>query len=140
MYDEEFNRPLDNVGLIDLTKNLWYYRGLNNKLDKEVGDYLGNVTNFPKSYSNDIRHQYVSALYARNLGDEWAKKLGDLNETLDGNQSGRADTEIDTINNQIGREYGSKYPEMPRQELLKKLYKDYGENLKFRRSLMGEQQ
>jgi hypothetical protein len=137
MYDNEFSRPLDNVGLVDLTKNLLYYRGLNDKLDKEVGDFLSERTNFPKDYSNDLRHQYVSALYARNLGNEWAKKLGDWQEVL-GFQSGRGDTEIDKFNNELGRQYGAKYSTTPREQLLEKLMEDFYDNKKLRKSKLGQ--
>lgn len=138
MYDEEFNKILDNVGIIDFAKNLLYYRGLNDKLDKEVGDFLAERTNFPKQFSNDLRHQYISALYARNLGADWAKKLGDWNEFFNANQSGREDTEIDIINNEIGRQYGKNYLTTPREELLEKLMDDYYTNKKYRENKMGK--
>lgn len=83
--DKEFDRPLNvqikgvETGIPDL-KNYFYYSNLNDKFEHEVGDFLKKNTNAPKLYSNDLRHQYVSALYARNLGENKAKWLGDLNE------------------------------------------------------------
>ncbi len=125
MYDKEFNLPLDNVNPIQFVRNLNYYRGLNNQLEQEVGDFLRANTINPKMYSNDIRHQYASALYARNLGDKWAKRLGDWNEFMDMSGSGREDTKIDKINNQIGRNYAKKYPNTPKNELLFKMLTDW---------------
>lgn len=136
MYDEEFNLPLDNVNPIQFVKNLNYYRKLNNKLEQEVGDFLHTNTNNPNLYSNDLRHQYVSALYARNLGDNWAKRLGDWNEIMDMSGSGREDTEIDKINNQIGRDYAKKYPNTSKNELLFKLLTDYQQNKEYRNNLL----
>ena len=136
MYDDEFYLSLENVGPIQFLKNLNYYRKLNNKLDLEVGDFLTKNTNAPKLYGNDLRHQYVSALYARNLGDEWAKKLGDWNELLDMSGSGREDTQIDKINNEIGRNYAKKYPTLPRNQLLQKLLDDNYQNQQYRKNKM----
>lgn len=88
-------------------------------LEQEVGDFLrANVPN-PKYYSNDLRHQYASAIFTQKYDPKTAKRLGDLNEFLDFNQSGREDTEIDQENNRIGREYGQKYPNYDKQQLLK---------------------
>nr|QGT49703.1 hypothetical protein Melaina855_0900 [uncultured Candidatus Melainabacteria bacterium] len=115
----------------DFTPSLWnipYYQNLNNKLEHEVGDFLNSKTNNPKLYSNDIRHQYVSALYAKNKGIGKAKFLGNLNEFFDANQSGREDTEVDQINNQIGREYAIRYSNLSKSELLNKLLLDWDMN------------
>ena len=139
MYDKEFDRQLDNVGLINFAKNLAYYHNLNNKLDQEVGDFLRSKVVNPKLYSNDLRHQYTSALYARNLGNKWAERLGDWNEALNANQSGRADTQIDQINNEIGRRYGEQYPNTPREELLERLMQDHSKNTAYRKSIMNTQ-
>ena len=79
--DDGFDRPLNiyikghNTGI----PNLIYYNNLNKKLDYEVGDFLEKHTNSPKLYSNDIRHQYVSALYARNLGEKNEKTNYNIN-------------------------------------------------------------
>ena len=134
MYDKEFDRPLDikNLG------NIFYYNKLNNTLEKEVGDFLRANTNSPKLYSNALRHQYVSALYARNLGDNIAKNLGQLNEFTNLSGSGREDTQIDKINNEIGRQYGLSNPTMPKNELLFKLLTDYDKNNELVKSKMSE--
>lgn len=124
MYDEEFNKPLDWKHL----GNLFYYNNLNKKLDHEVGSFLEKNTPFPKAYSNDLRHQYTSALYARNLGENIAKILGDWNEYTNLGMSGREDTNLDQFNNRIGREYGLKYPNMPKEELLHTLLNDADRN------------
>lgn len=124
MIDSEFNKPLDWQHL----GNLGYYNNLNKTLEQEVGDFLRANTNAPKVYSNALRHQYTSALYARNLGDDIARKLGQLNELTNMSGSGRADTQIDTINNEIGRKYGATYPDISKEELLFKLLTDYDKN------------
>ena len=101
--DKEFDRDL-NIGYFNLLNkaninNYNYYKSLNDKFEVEVGNFLRKKTDNPKSYSNDIRHQYVSALYARNLGIEKAKWLGNFNEKASiGSGSGFNDTKIDKIN------------------------------------------
>ncbi|MBQ2871687.1 hypothetical protein IJE86_08295, partial [bacterium] len=94
MYDSDFNRPLsvNNINEIGHLGNLFYYKKLNEKLEQDVGDFLRKNTVSPSLYSNDIRHQYVSALYTRNLGANWAALLGEINEIFDFNMSGRNDT------------------------------------------------
>jgi hypothetical protein len=133
MYDAEFNKPLQVSSIKDLPNllNYKYYIDLNNKLDREVGDFLRAEAPNPKFYSNDLRHQYVSALYARNLGEDTARRLGDLNELTNLSGSGTEDTKIDQINNEIGRQYGLKYPTMPRGELLYKLLSDHHANREY---------
>lgn len=127
MIDKEFNQPL---------YNLMYYKKLNNDLEHEVGNYLRERTNSPKLYSNDLRHQYVSALYARNFGNKTAKYLGDFNEIGDFGQSGRADSEVDKINNEIGRNYGNQYNNLPRSQLFDVIFNDYDKNLNYRKQRM----
>ena len=132
MYDKEFDRPLDLSNWENgkqFLGNLNYYRNLNHQLEKEVGDFLRANTVNPKLYSNDLRHQYTSALYARNLGDNWAKRLGDWNEVFNASGSGREDTLVDKYNNEVGRNYAKMYPDMPRQELLFKLLSDWDKNV-----------
>ncbi len=129
MADKEFNKSLFH---------LMYYNNLNKQFEREVGDYLRANTNTPKNYSNDLRHQYVSALYSRNFGDNTAKTLGNLNEFFNFNASGRDDTAIDQINNEIGRNYGSQYPDIPRSKLMDILFNDYDKNLQIRKDKMKE--
>lgn len=133
--DKEFDRPLNiqvknyDTGIPNLS-NYSYYNDLNTKLEQEVGDFLRANTNSPQLYSNDIRHQYVSALYARNLGQEQAKWLGDLNEKLhfSNTGSGAYDTALDQLNNEIGRQYAQKYPNATKEELLQILLNDWQKN------------
>ena len=142
--DKEFDRVL-NIEInaeemfIPNLKSYAYYSKLNKMFEKEVGDFLkANVPN-PKSYSNDIRHQYVSALYTRNLGEEQAKWLGNLNEWTElirGNGSGTEDSKIDQINNEIGRNYGLKYPTIPREQLLKILLNDWEKNYRYIKTIL----
>ena len=129
---------MDNM---DFTKPLWnlgHYKGVNDQLEREVGDFLRANTNVPKLYSNDLRHQFASAVYTQNKGDLAAKLLGEANEFLDGFTPGNTpyDTETDRINNQIGREYGAKYADMPRGQLLYKLLTDYETNKQKRKDLL----
>lgn len=140
--DEEFNRNL-NTGYLNLMnisniKNYQYYKSLNNKLELEVGNFLREKTNNPKLYSNDIRHQYVSALYARNFGEDKAKWLGNFNERASiGTGSGMYDTKIDKINNEIGIMYAKKYPNVSRRQLLEILWQDYPQTRKYSRTILG---
>ncbi len=94
-------------------------------------------TNSPKLYSNDIRHQYVSALYARNFGEEKAKWLGDINEQLHfGTGYGTYDTELDKLNNEIGRNYARQYPNISKEELLQILLKDWEKNSNYTKNIL----
>lgn len=135
MIDKEFNRDLNmQIGKFNVPnpKSYMYYKDLNKQLEQEVGDFLHKNTNAPQLYSNDLRHQYASALYARNLGAENAKTLGDLHEKYNfyynGNIDGAKDSQIDTLNNEIGRNYGLKYPNIPKEDLLYKLLTDWKVN------------
>lgn len=133
--DKEFDRPLNvqikkfNTGIPNIL-NYSYYNDLNNKLEQEVGNFLRKNTNAPNLYSNDIRHQYASAIYARNLGQDQAKWLGDLREWAPGGTtgSGAYDTTLDQLNNEIGRQYAQKYPNVSRQQLLQILLNDWQKN------------
>ena len=133
--DKEFDRLLNvqiknfNTGIPNLS-NYSYYNDLNSKLEQEVGNFLRANTNSPQLYSNDIRHQYVSALYARNLGQNQAKWLGNLNEKLyfSNTGSGAYDTNLDQLNNEIGRQYAQKYPNITREQLLQILLRDWQKN------------
>lgn len=127
--DNEFKRPL---------YDLPYYNKLNQQLEQETGDYLRMKTTNPKLYSNDLRHQYVSALYARNKGENLAKFLGDANEFFDFNQSGRLDSETDKINNEIGRQYGISNPDIPRENLFDLMWNDYRKNRSYKDKKLKE--
>lgn len=117
--------------------NLKHYYDLSNEYDKELGDFLHKNTSDPDYYGNDLRHQYVSAIFARNLGERAAKIFGSLNE-INGGLSNPGDSDIDQINNEIGRNYAKKYPTMPRQELLKLMLKEYSKNRQTRIEKMKE--
>lgn len=117
--------------------NLNHYYKLSNEYDKEVGDFLHKNTSNPNYYGNDLRHQYVSAIFARNLGQKATKILGNLNEMRD-IRSQPGDSEIDQINNEIGRSYAKRYPDMPRQELLKLMLKEHSKNQQIRIQKMKE--
>lgn len=95
-------------------------------LEYEVGDYLKSVTNSPKLYSNDIRHQYAAAVFTQMRGEKITRILGGLNEVF--GLSGRDDREIDLYNNNIGIRYGLKYPVLDRPALLRMLYANFAEN------------
>lgn len=129
--DREFDRPINIF-------TLPYYNNLNKQLEREVGDWLKtNAYANPKRYSNDLRHQYASALYARNVGSDLTNKLGMLNEMFDASGSGRDDTSIDKYNNSIGIQYGMNNPNLSKQELLKLLFNDWQNNVDRRRADIG---
>lgn len=129
---------MDNIDFKEPLWNLKHHITIKNKLEDEVCDFLRANTNAPKVYSNDLRHQYASAVYTQHKGDLAAKLLGEANEFLDGFLPGntRYDSETDRINNKIGREYGKKYTDIPRGELLYKLLTDYETNKKRRKDLL----
>ena len=143
--DDGFDRPLDiyikghNTGIPNLI-NYNYYDNLNDKLEYEVGDFLEKYTNSPKLYSNDIRHQYVSALYARNFDEKTAKWLGDLNEILHFGRtgSGNYDSNLDQLNNEIGRNYARKYPNISKEQLLQILLNDWKKNSDYTRNILKD--
>lgn len=130
MYEYDFDPSLLNYG---------HYKKLNLQLEKDLGDFLRSKTNAPQLYSNDLRHQWASALYTQNKGNLYAKILGGLNEFPDYFMSDtREDSDIDLINNEIGRNYGEQYPNMPPGELLGKLLTDWGQNKEIRNQKMFE--
>ncbi len=141
--DKEFDRPL-NVQIKDVDtgipnyKSYEYYNNVSDKLDHEVGDFLKNSTNAPQVYSNDLRHQFVSAIFARNLGQKQAKWLGDLNEWKPGGTTGSGvyDTELDQLNNEIGRQYAQKYPNASREQLLQILLNDWYKNSQWTENIL----
>lgn len=133
--DNSTGKPVDkkinDFGFDKSPWNLSHYYKLSNEYDKELSDFLHKNTTNPDYYGNDLRHQYVSAIFARNLGEKAATILGNLNEVKK-LRSVPGDTEIDQINNEIGRNYAKKYPTMPRQELLKLMFKEHPKNQQIR--------
>lgn len=117
--DKEFNKhPI----------NLLYYFGLNKQLEQEVGDYLRSKVSNPKLYSNDLRHLYGGALYGRNLGPKTTRFLGNLAEAFDLGFSGWDDVNTDRRNNELGIQYGMKYPNASKQKLLDIMFEDLYNN------------
>lgn len=104
-----------------INKLLNYYMAQKN-FEQDVGDYLRSKVKYPKVYSNDLRHQYASAVTAQQLGDKSALFLGNLHEWL--YPGGHQDTAIDKYNNRMGREYAKKYPKYTKQQYLDVLFKD----------------
>ena len=49
-------------------------------LEHEVGDFLNSVSNSPKLYSNDLRHQYAAAVFTQMRGEKITRFLGKINE------------------------------------------------------------
>ncbi len=128
---KQINPNNGDFGFSESKNNIIYYNYLSEDYNKELGDFLNKNTSNPYYYANDLRHQYVSALFARNLGEETAKFFGNLNEKAN-IQSIPGDEEIDQINNEIGRNYAKKYPNMPREELLKLVLKEHSKNQQIR--------
>ena len=115
---QKISNKTGDYGFSESIWNLPYYNKLSIEYDKEVGEFLRNNTNNPKEFSNDIRHQFVSAIFARNLGEDVAKRFGDINELKPADLLDPVDSKIDKINNEIGRQYAKQYPNMPRKQLL----------------------
>lgn len=105
-------------------------------LEHEVGDFLNSVSNSPKLYSNDLRHQYAAAVFTQMRGEKITRFLGKLNEF--GGFSGRDDSEIDLYNNDVGIMYGTMYPNLDRPSLLKILYSDLYKNRLKRKHHIGK--
>ncbi len=131
------NKVTGDFGFDKSPLNILHYDKLSNIYDKELGDFLRANTSNPEHYSNDLRHQYVSAIFARNLGQKAAEIFGNLNETRD-IKSEPGDSNIDQINNEIVRNYAKLYPDMPRQELLKLMLKEHSKNQQIRIQKMKE--
>ncbi len=136
-WQKSVNKKTNDFGFNKSLWNLKHYYNLSNEYNKELGDFLHKNTSNLDYYGNDLRHQYVSAIFARNLGEKAAKILGSLNEARD-LRSIPGDTEIDQINNEIGRNYAKLYPTMPRQELLKLMLKEHSKNQQIRIEKMKE--
>ncbi len=60
-----------------------------------------------------------------------------MNE-VNGGLSEPGDSDIDKINNEIGRNYAKNYPDMPRGELLKLMLKEHSKNQQIRIDRMKE--
>lgn len=105
-------------------------------LEHEVGDFLNSVSNSPKLYSNDLRHQYAAAVFTQMRGEKITRFLGKLNEF--GGFSGRDDREIDLYNNDVGIVYGTMYPKLDRPSLLRMLYSDLYKNKLNRQHKIGK--
>ncbi len=133
----QINSKNGDFGFSESKNNLIYYAALSKDYENELGDFLHKNTSDPDHYGNDLRHQYVSAIFARNLGEEVARNFGDLNEKYSF-QSEPGDEDIDQINNEIGRYYAKNYPTMPRQELLKLMLEEYAKNRQIRIKKMKE--
>lgn len=119
--------------LAKLLVGLPKYYSASNIMEQDVGKFLTPKKglyplNFYNNMSNDLRHQYASARFTQTDGKNIARRLGDLNEFVDFNQSGRIDTEQDQKANAIGRQYGLKYPNYTKEQLLNTLYNDYQKN------------
>lgn len=100
-------------------------------MEQDVGNFLAqykpmykNKQNY-EALSNNIRHQYASALMAQKYGEDIARRLGDANEFFDFAGSGRADTLRDQRANEIGRAYGLAHPNFSKAQLLQGLYNNY---------------
>lgn len=104
-----------------VNKLLNYYISTLN-FEQDVGNFLRQKTNTPRLYSNDLRHQYASAITAQQLGQLPAKLLGNFNEIV--HPGLQDDTKIDQYNNQIGRQYAMKYPYFSKQQYLEKFFND----------------
>lgn len=129
--DNRFNKSLLNIP---------YYNRLNAILDREVGDFLRSKVPNPKNYSNDLRHQYTSAMYARNKGGNTTRNLGRLNEWFNISELepyNREDKKIDLYNNDIGIQYANRYRNLSNKELLQKLFNDYYVNRNNRLKELG---
>lgn len=113
--DKEFDQPLWKI---------FYYTKLNKQLEREVGDFLRRNTNSPKLYSNALRHQYGGALYGRNFSPDTARNLGNIAEAFDSGFSTRDDIAEDKKNNEIGIQYGIKYPNASKQQLLEIMFRN----------------
>lgn len=133
------NRTSIDPGFDKSAWDIKHYYKISEDYNKELGDFLRKNTDDPSHYSNDLRHQYVSAIFARNLGDGATKIMGELNEFKDGfHPEDPGDSDIDRINNEIGREYARRYPTIPRQELLKLMFNEYADNRQIRIQKMKE--
>lgn len=50
--------------------------------------------------------------------------------------SGPYDTALDQLNNEIGRNYAKKYPNLPREQLLKIILNDWNTNYQHTRNIL----
>ena len=112
---------MDNQNNNSLLYNLLIgYHKTKEPLEQEVGDYLRAHTYAPKKFSNALRHQYASAVFANQYSPMEAKLLGYANEALP--LSGIGDLKIDINNNTIGREYAQQHPNLTKEQYLEGLF------------------
>lgn len=116
--------------IYDVIINGFKYYNTSPQWEQEVGKFLEKYKKqYPKRYydnlSNDLRHQYASAVLTKETNPNVAKGLGDLNEFFNFNASGRLDTERDQIANSIGRNFALKNPQMSHEQMLQNLYENY---------------
>lgn len=106
----------------NIVKKLLDYCITQKRFEQDVGDYLRSKTAAPQLYSNDLRHQYASAVTAQQLGQFGAAALGNMYEIVwPGTQK---DTAIDKYNNKVGRQYAKQYPNYTKQQYLDELFKN----------------
>jgi len=130
MQDKEF----ENKNFLQLIAQS---RKLKNQWEDEVGDFTKENHLSKELYSNDLRHQYSAAITARNLGEKKTRLFGELNEVVNFSGGDKLDTAIDKFNNDIGIQYGLKYPYVSKEELLEKLYEDHSKNREMRKKRLG---
>ena len=111
--------PMD---ILKFIKTLLADNELTHELESETGAFLRANSPTPKFYSNALRHIYASAVFTQMYGENVSHLYGIMNEMLP--LSGLGDMKIDLTNNEIGREYGIKYPTTDRQTLLKIIFED----------------
>lgn len=122
--DKELQRPLWQIMLFNAP--------IREQWERELGEY-SRLHNLSKDlYSNDLRHQYASAITARNLGADKARFLGNMQEMFNSSGGDKLDTEIDKINNEIGIKYGLSNPDLPKSKLFDLLVNDHSKNREYR--------
>lgn len=118
---EDNTKKMDNQNNNSLLyKLLIGYDNTKKPLEKEVGDYLRMHTYSPEHYSNALRHQYASAVFANKYSPIEARLLGIANEAIP--LSGFGDMVIDLDNNKIGREYAMQHPNYTKEQYLEGLF------------------
>lgn len=76
--------------------------------------------------SNDLRHQYASAVLTRDKGPTVANVLGWLNEVGTREEDSQIeDSKRDERANAIGRDYALQHPQFTNEQLLNGLFQQY---------------